>query len=84
MFQHIFSRLDPRPDLEDIWIRYNPDNSTLFLRLDKQNLIKNNQLRLTEGSDVLKITFKFNKQGYRNDFSSLLKEYLENQLQSAG
>lgn len=80
IFDFIINKIIPETDFETIWNRFSFEDFSLYLRINKQELLKSKQFKLDEGSDIVKIVFKFlffSK--IRSDIKEI-KEYLNNQL----
>jgi RNA binding exosome subunit len=80
IFSYVINKIIPETDFESIWDRFSSEENSLYLRINKQDLLKSRQFRLDEGSDIIKIVFKFIFLGKKNSSTEERKEYLNNQL----
>ncbi|OLS19533.1 MAG: hypothetical protein HeimC3_44790 [Candidatus Heimdallarchaeota archaeon LC_3] len=80
IFTELMNNFSPKPDFELFWERFNSKNNSLYLRINKQEVIKSRQFRLDEGSDIVKIVFKFFILNNIKNNESRLKKFLNKQL----
>jgi RNA binding exosome subunit len=80
IFTELMNNFSPKPDFELFWERFNSKNNSLYLRINKQEVIKSRQFRLDEGSDIVKIVFKFFILNSIKNNESRLKKFLNKQL----
>ncbi|MFW9930628.1 MAG: RNA-binding domain-containing protein [Candidatus Thorarchaeota archaeon] len=80
LFKRIISLLNPVPQVNDLWMRFNDDDSSLYLRVNKQDLIRSQVLSLDEGSDIIKIVVKFQQIDKIVNFDLVIKKYINELL----
>ena len=71
--QHLLSTVT----IEDLLQRYNDDDSSLYIRLNKQLLVSKKQYILDQGSDVIKILFRFRQNGKVVDMNDAIKQIIQ-------
>ena len=77
-FNHMIQNLIITTIFEELFERYNYDNNSLYLRLNKQLLIGKKQYILDQGSDVIKIMFRFRQTGKIANIDEVIKQILQN------
>ena len=76
-FTHIMQHLLSTVTIEDLLQRYNDDDSSLYIRLNKQLLVSKKQYILDQGSDVIKILFRFRQNGKVVDMDDAIKQIIQ-------
>jgi RNA binding exosome subunit len=80
IFLYIIEKIKPEIDFDSLWERFGVEDHSLYLRINKQDLYKSKLFMLDDGSDIIKIVFKFSLLSKMKSDIEELKKFLNNQI----
>ncbi|MHA1992351.1 MAG: RNA-binding domain-containing protein [Candidatus Hodarchaeales archaeon] len=80
IFLYIMEKIKPEIDFNSLWERFSVEDHSLYLRINKQDLSKSKLFILDDGSDIIKIVFKFSLLSNMKSNIEELKKFLNNQI----